>query len=75
MTRYSKHSPILSAASVVVTDPPSSTLTDLLGRLGHALGIRQQVDAAISQHPGDQDWLERQVAQLQERYDKQQGAA
>ena len=55
--------------------PTVETLTDLLGRLGHALGIRQQVDAAISQHPGDKDWLERQVARLQERYDKQQGAA
>ena len=55
--------------------PTVEQLTDLLGRLGHALGIRQQVDAAVSQHTDDQEWLERQVARLQERYDKQQGAA
>ncbi len=55
--------------------PTVEQLTDLLGRLGHALGNRQQVDAAISQHADDQEWLERQVARLQERYDKQQGAA
>ncbi len=55
--------------------PTVEQLTDLLGRLGHALDIRQQVDAAVSQHADDQEWLERQVARLQERYDKQQGAA
>ena len=54
------------------------TNDQLVGRLqayGDALGIRQQVDAAISQHVDERDWLERQVERLKVRYEEAQGAA
>ena len=54
------------------------TNDQLVGRLqayGDALSIRQQVDAAISQHVDERDWLERQVERLKVRYEEAQGAA
>ncbi len=42
---------------------------------GDALDIRQQVEAALSQHPDDREWLERQVTRLRQRWEEQQGAA
>jgi hypothetical protein len=50
----------------------------LLGQLkalGDALNITQQVEAALSLHTGDRDWLERQVARLQGRYAQTQVSA
>ncbi len=55
-----------------------STDDELVGKLldyGNALDIRQQVDAALAQHQGDREWLERQLARLKERYEEAQGAA
>ncbi len=54
------------------------TTDQLIGQLrayGDALSIRQQVDAAISQHTDDREWLERQTVRLKERYEQAQGAA
>ena len=55
-----------------------STDDELVGKLldyGNALDIRQQVNAALVQHQGDREWLERQLARLKERYEEAQGAA
>ncbi len=55
-----------------------ATDDELVGKLldyGNALDIRQQVDAALVQHQGDREWLERQLARLKERYEEAQGAA
>lgn len=49
-------------------------LTGQLRDYGNSLNIIQQVDAAISKHADDREWLERQLARLKERYE-QQGAA
>lgn len=54
------------------------TIEELTGRLrdyGNALDIIQQVDAAVTQHADDRDWLERQLARLKQRYEEAQGAA
>jgi hypothetical protein len=54
------------------------TNDQLIGRLrayGDALSVRQQVDAAISKHTEDREWLERQVARLKERYEQAQAAS
>ncbi len=58
--------------------PAHAADDELVGRLldyGNALNIRQQVDAALVGHQGDREWLERQLARLKERYEKEQGAA
>lgn len=46
-------------------------LTSELRKYGDWLSIRQQVDAAISQHPDDRDWLLRQLERLIERHEEQ----
>ena len=53
-------------------------LDELVGKLrdyGNALGIIDQVNAAIAQHPDDREWIERQTIRLKERYEEAQGAA
>ena len=55
--------------------PTNDQLVGQLRAFGDALSIRQQVDAAISQHVDERDWLERQVERLKVRYEEAQGAA
>lgn len=60
-------------------EPSGDTRTNdqLIGELrayGDALSIRQQVDAAISKHTDERDWLQRQLARLIERYEQQKVA-
>jgi hypothetical protein len=61
-------------------EPTDDTRTNdqLIGELrsyGDALSIRQQVDAAISKHTDEREWLQRQLKRLIERYEEQQKAA
>ncbi len=60
---------------MVADEPTNDQLIGQLRAYGDALSIRQQVDAALSEHPDDRGWLERQIARLKQRYDEAQGAA
>jgi hypothetical protein len=67
---------------IPLAEPPvvkedTRTTDQLVGELrayGDALSIRQQVDAAVSKHSDDREWLLRQLGRLHERYE-QQGVA
>lgn len=55
---------------------PIEELTGQLRDYGNSLNMIEQVNAAISQHEGDREWLERQLTRLKARYEQQsQGAA
>ncbi len=56
-------------------EPTNDELIGQLRAYGDALSIREQVDAAISQHYDDRDWLQRQAVRLKQRYEEAQGAA
>ena len=61
-------------------EPAEDTRTNdqLIGELrayGDALSIRQQVDAAVSKHLDEREWLQRQLTRLQERFEESQRAA
>lgn len=49
------------------TAPKPDELVEELLAYGQLLGITQQVEAALSQHTDDREWLERQLARLKER--------
>ncbi len=68
----------LRNAFVAFADSSTQTDEQLVAQLqgyGDVLGIRQQVDAAMSQHVGERDWLERQVARLKERFEQSRDEA
>ncbi len=61
--------------STQVDEPTNDQLVGQLRAYGDALSIRQQVDAAISQHVDEREWLERQIVRLKERFEQSQADA
>jgi hypothetical protein len=57
-----------SSESEAAEDAPSPEET-LVG-LGEQLGIKQQVEWALSQHLGDGEWVARQIDRLRERLEQ-----
>ncbi len=61
--------------STHISQPTNDELIGQLRAYGDALSIRQQVDAAISQHVDEREWLERQIVRLKERFEQSQADA